>query len=83
MDTELQLYGKDNVTLNLLISDLKSKLKAADQEIARERESWKVIAHVIKQFKVELNDCVEVIQNPKGLKVRPSFLVNAQGLIFV
>ncbi len=77
MDTELQLYGKDNQTLNLLISDLKSKLKAADQEISKEREAWKVIAHVIKQFKVELNDCVEVIQNPKTLKVRrPSIKID-------
>jgi hypothetical protein len=69
MDTELQLYGKDNVSLNLLITDLRSKLKAADVEIARERESWKRIAQVIKQFKIELNECAEAIQNPKMLKV--------------
>lgn len=66
---ELQQYGKDNNSLNLMMSDLKFKLKAANQEITKERETWKITAHSIKQFKVDLNDCVQIIQTPRLLKV--------------
>ncbi len=69
MGHELQEFHQENVELNTNITDLKSKLRTAEQEVHKERDKWKKIALNIKSFKTELNECVQYIQNPKELKV--------------
>ena len=69
MDVELDHYHKANSNLELTIADLKLKLKAAEKEVANEREKVKTCSATIRRFKVDLNECVQYIQEPKILKV--------------
>ncbi|KAJ3220181.1 Cilia- and flagella-associated protein 57 [Dinochytrium kinnereticum] len=68
MDVELEHYNKANSNLELAIADLKLKLKAAEKEVAKERSKIKACAATVKRFKVDLNECVQYIQEPKQLK---------------
>ncbi|KAI9346401.1 WD repeat domain 65-like protein [Zopfochytrium polystomum] len=68
MDVELEHYHKTNSNLELTIADLKLKLRAAEKEVAKERSRVKACVAIIKRFKVDLNDCVQYIQEPKLLK---------------
>ncbi|KAI8852314.1 hypothetical protein BC829DRAFT_73466 [Chytridium lagenaria] len=68
MDVELEHYNKANSNLELAIADLKLKLKAAEKEVAKERAKIKACAATVKRFKVDLNECVQYIQEPKQLK---------------
>ena len=72
MDAELEHYHKANSDLELAITDLKLKLRAAEKEVAKERERVTSCAATVKRFKVDLNECVQFIQEPKVLKVIPS-----------
>jgi hypothetical protein len=66
---ELEHYHKANSNLELTIADLKLKLKAAEKEVASERARYKACAATVRRFKVDLNECVQYIQEPKLLKV--------------
>ncbi|KAJ3117421.1 Cilia- and flagella-associated protein 57 [Phlyctochytrium bullatum] len=68
MDVELEHYNKANSNLELAIADLKLKLKAAEKEVSKERSKIKACAATVKRFKVDLNECVQYIQEPKQLK---------------
>ncbi|KAJ3044625.1 Cilia- and flagella-associated protein 57 [Rhizophlyctis rosea] len=68
MDAELEHYHKANSDLELTITDLKLKLRAAEKEVAKERERVTSCAATVKRFKVDLNECVQFIQEPKVLK---------------
>jgi predicted nucleic acid-binding Zn-ribbon protein len=69
MGQELQQFNQENMDLTMNITELKYKLKTAENEVYKEREKWKKIASNIKQFKIELNECIQHIQDPKDLKV--------------
>ncbi|KAJ3293662.1 Cilia- and flagella-associated protein 57 [Borealophlyctis nickersoniae] len=68
MDVELEHYHKANSNLELAIADLKLKLRGAEKEVAKERERVNACAATIRRFKVDLNECVQFIQEPKVLK---------------
>ncbi|KND04574.1 uncharacterized protein SPPG_00295 [Spizellomyces punctatus DAOM BR117] len=68
MDVELEHYHKANSNLELTIADLKLKLRAAEKEVAKEHARVKGFAATVKRFKVDLNECVQYIQEPKLLK---------------
>lgn len=68
MDVELEHYHKANSNLELTIADLKLKLRAAEKEVAKEHAHVKACAAMVKRFKVDLNECVQYIQEPKLLK---------------
>ncbi|KAJ3172248.1 Cilia- and flagella-associated protein 57 [Geranomyces variabilis] len=68
MDVELEHYHKANSNLELTIADLKLKLRAAEKEVAKEHARVKAFAATVKRFKVDLNECVQYIQEPKLLK---------------
>ncbi|KAJ1567027.1 hypothetical protein HK405_007462, partial [Cladochytrium tenue] len=68
MDVELEHYHKTNSNLELEIADLKLKLKAAEKEVEKEKARVKACVSVIHRFKVDLNDCIQYIQEPKLLK---------------
>jgi chromosome segregation ATPase len=68
MDIELQQYNKNNSALELNIADLKLKVKAAEKEVEAEKERVKAFLAVVRRFKVDINDCVQHIQDPKVMK---------------
>ncbi|KAJ3089419.1 Cilia- and flagella-associated protein 57 [Quaeritorhiza haematococci] len=70
MDLELEHYHKTNAQLELAIADLKLKLKAAEREVQKEHETYQACIALVRRFKVDLNECVQFIQEPKLLKVR-------------
>ena len=69
MDSELQQYNNNNSSLHLKISDLKLKVNAAEKEVETEKEKVKGCLAIVKRFKIDLNECIQQIQNPKKLKV--------------
>lgn len=69
MDIELQQYNSNNSSLNLKITDLKLKVTAAEKEVETEKEKVKGCLAIVKRFKIDLNECIQHIQNPKKLKV--------------
>ena len=68
MDVELDQYYKSNSKLELAITDIKLQLKAAEREVAKEREKWKALSSKVMKFKVDLVDCLSFVQDPKLLK---------------
>ncbi|KAJ3100632.1 Cilia- and flagella-associated protein 57 [Physocladia obscura] len=68
MDVELEHYHKANSDLELAIADLKLKLKAAEKQVTKERCRVKGCCTTIRKFKVDLNECVQFIQEPKIMK---------------
>ncbi|TPX74759.1 hypothetical protein CcCBS67573_g03970 [Chytriomyces confervae] len=70
MDVELDHYHRANSDLELSIADLKLKLKAAEKQVAKERSRVKGCSATIRRFKVDLNECVQYIQEPKILKAQ-------------
>ncbi|KAJ3190576.1 Cilia- and flagella-associated protein 57 [Irineochytrium annulatum] len=70
MDVELEHYHKANSNLELTIADLKLKLKAAEKEVATEYSKVKACMATVRRFKVDLNECVQHIQDPKVLKTQ-------------
>ncbi|KAJ3074808.1 Cilia- and flagella-associated protein 57 [Podochytrium sp. JEL0797] len=74
MDVELEHYHKANSDLDLSIADLKLKLKAAEKQVAKERSRVKGCCATIKKFKVDLNQAVQYIQEPKMLKAQVKML---------
>jgi len=70
MDIELDQYTSSNLKLDLAIQDLTLKLRAAEKEVANEREKVRMCANTVKRFRVDLNECVQNISEPKLLKVR-------------
>ncbi|KAJ3354153.1 Cilia- and flagella-associated protein 57 [Entophlyctis luteolus] len=70
MDTELEHYHKANTDLELQIADLKLKLKAAEKQVVTEHARLKGCCATIKHFKVDLNECVQFIQEPKIMKAQ-------------
>jgi chromosome segregation ATPase len=68
MDIELQQYNKNNSALELSIADLKLKVKAAEKEVDTEKERVKAFLATVRRFKVDINDCVQHIQDPKAMK---------------
>jgi hypothetical protein len=69
MDVELENYHKSNSNLELAINDLKLKFKASEKEVATERARVNATMAQVRKFKVDLNECVQFIQEPKMLKV--------------
>ena len=69
MEIELSQYNSNNSNLNLKISHLKLKVSAAEKEVETEKEQVKGCLAIVKRFKVDLNECIQHIQNPKKLKV--------------
>jgi hypothetical protein len=69
MNVELEHYNKSNSKLDLHITDLKQKLKAAEREVDKEKEKWKMLSASIWKFKVDLLETAQHIQDPKLLKV--------------
>jgi peptidoglycan hydrolase CwlO-like protein len=70
MDQELQQYNQNNSSLELSIAELKLKVKAAEKEVDKEKEKVKFCLAIVKRFKMDIQECVQHIQNPKLLKVR-------------
>jgi chromosome segregation ATPase len=70
MDSELEHYHKSNSALDLQISDLKLRLKAAEKEVNHEKARVRTAGAIVRRFRVDLNECVQYIQQPKVLKVR-------------
>ncbi|KAJ3180167.1 Cilia- and flagella-associated protein 57 [Gaertneriomyces sp. JEL0708] len=68
MDTELKEYHDRNTKLELVIGDLKEKLKSTENEVKRERQRRDTMSKVLERFRVDLNDVVGVVQEPKLLK---------------
>ena len=84
MDVELEHYHKANADLERAITDLKLKLKAAEKEVTKERERVTFCTSIVKRFKVDINECVQFIQEPKLLKVNFrnfTFIVKYQKII--
>jgi len=69
MDNELEHYNKINSDLELVIEDYKLKLNASEKEVTNEKENVLAIAAIIKRFKIELNECMQYVMEPKLLKV--------------
>ncbi|KAJ3000403.1 Cilia- and flagella-associated protein 57 [Globomyces sp. JEL0801] len=68
MDIELENYHRVTSELDLSISDLKLKLKAAEKEVWKEKASVTNGVALIRRFKVDLEDTIKYIQEPKILK---------------
>lgn len=68
MNVELENYHKNTSELDLSISDLKLKLKAAEKEVVKERTQVTQGSALIKRFKVDLQAMILHIQEPKLLK---------------
>ncbi|KAJ3319152.1 Cilia- and flagella-associated protein 57 [Boothiomyces sp. JEL0866] len=68
MDIELENYHRATSELELAIADLKLKLRASEKEVQNERVAVQNGVSLIRRFKVDLQDCIQYIQEPKLLK---------------
>jgi cilia- and flagella-associated protein 57 len=68
MDIELENYHRSTSELELQIADLKLKLKAAEKEVETERDHVTGGITIVRRFKVDLEDMIQHIQDPKKLK---------------
>jgi WD40 repeat protein/ElaB/YqjD/DUF883 family membrane-anchored ribosome-binding protein len=68
MDVELENYHRSTSELELQIADLKLKLKAAEKEVEKERSQVNTGISFVRRFKVDLEDMIQHIQDPKKLK---------------
>ena len=68
MNVELENYHKSTSELDLSISDLKLKLKAAEKEVTKERNQAIQGIALIRNFKIDLQNMIQHIQEPKLLK---------------
>uniref|UniRef100_G1L4N9 Cilia and flagella associated protein 57 n=1 Tax=Ailuropoda melanoleuca TaxID=9646 RepID=G1L4N9_AILME len=68
MEAELERFHKQNVQLELNITELWQKLRATSQEMHRERQKDRNLEALVKRFKTDLHNCVAYIQEPRLLK---------------
>ncbi|XP_058408125.1 cilia- and flagella-associated protein 57 isoform X2 [Diceros bicornis minor] len=68
MEAELERFHKQNAQLELHVVELWQKLRAADQETRRERQTERDLEALVKRFKTDLHNCVAYIQEPRLLK---------------
>lgn len=80
MESELERFHKQNTTLELNISELKQKLRSTDKEYQRERQRVRDSEAVNKRMKIDIHNCVGLIQDPKQLKesIRELFEAHVQ-----
>ena len=64
MDRELEQYHKSNAQLDLMIGDLRSKLDSMQVTIGTNRKLIGDAESAVMQFKGEIHDCVQFIQDP-------------------
>ncbi|KAM7161419.1 cilia- and flagella-associated protein 57 isoform 2-T2 [Macrochelys suwanniensis] len=68
MEGELERFHKQNMQLELNITELRQKLKATDREMHKEQQKERDMEALVKRFKTDLHNCVGFIQEPKKLK---------------
>lgn len=68
MDVELETYSRVTSELELSIADLKLKLQAAEKEVEKEHAHVSTAISMIRRFKVDLEEMIHHIQDPKKLK---------------
>ncbi|CEM35943.1 unnamed protein product [Vitrella brassicaformis CCMP3155] len=68
MDAELEDYHRKNKQLAMDISQLQMKQRALQEEITSQRKKLTDYQHFCKQFRNDLYDCAQHIQEPKQLK---------------
>jgi hypothetical protein len=68
MDVELETYNRVTSELELSIADLKLKLQAAEKEVDNEHAHVNNAVSMIRRFKVDLEEMIQHIQDPKKLK---------------
>ncbi|XP_030427523.1 cilia- and flagella-associated protein 57 isoform X2 [Gopherus evgoodei] len=68
MEGELERFHKQNMQLELNITELRQKLKATDHEMHKEQQKERDMEALVKRFKTDLHNCVGFIQEPKKLK---------------
>ncbi|XP_048352772.1 cilia- and flagella-associated protein 57 isoform X2 [Sphaerodactylus townsendi] len=68
MEGELEHFHKQNTQLELNIAELRLKLRATDREMHKEMQKERDMEALIKRFKMDLHNCVGLIQEPKKLK---------------
>lgn len=68
MESELERFQKQNMQLELNISELKLRQKALDQELHTERQVKRDTEAMLRRYKTDLHNCVGYIQEPKVLK---------------
>ncbi|XP_053099420.1 cilia- and flagella-associated protein 57 isoform X2 [Hemicordylus capensis] len=68
MEGELERFHKQNTQLELNMSELRLKLRATDREMHKEMQKERDMEALVKRFKIDLHDCVGLIQEPKKLK---------------
>jgi len=69
MDGELDDYMRKNKEKALDISQLQMKQRALQEELKSQRRRLREDVALIKRFKLDLSDCVQVAGDPKGLKI--------------
>jgi chromosome segregation ATPase len=70
MDEELEGYHKTTSELDLQISDLNLKLKAAEKEVEKEKDNVANAVKTIKRFKIDMHEMIKHVEDPKKLKVQ-------------
>jgi regulator of replication initiation timing len=70
MDRELEGYHLENNKLDLEAKDLKQKLAAAERDAETIRNQVQDSKILVQRFKVDFNDCMRLIDDPRELKVR-------------
>ncbi|XP_050817064.1 cilia- and flagella-associated protein 57 isoform X2 [Gopherus flavomarginatus] len=68
MEGELERFHKQNMQLELNITELRQKLKATDHEMHKEQQKERDMEALVRRFKTDLHNCVGFIQEPKKLK---------------
>jgi len=68
MESELERFHKNNTALELNISEMKQKMRAVEKEYQRERQKLRDMEAKCKRMKVDIHNCVGLIQDPKMLK---------------
>jgi len=69
MESELERFHKNNTALELNISEMKQKMRAVEKEYQRERQKLRDMEARCKRMKVDIHNCVGLIQDPKMLKI--------------
>jgi len=68
MDDELNDYIRRNKQLALDISQLQMKQRALQEEIKSQKRKLRDDLSLIKRFKIDMNECMDTISEPKMLK---------------
>lgn len=68
MDADLEDYHKCNAQLDLMIGELRQKLDEMQGQIKKRRQRLNDDSSLIKQFRSDLHECVQYIQDPRDLR---------------